>query len=318
MNNFFNNERILEVIWKRKFHFIIIGLIAVLLASVFSGPAFIRPKYKSTARIYPTNLGAMSEESKTEQMLEILNSNVVKFKIFEAFGGKDILKIDKEDPHYLTYILASYDKNIKTSKTPNETVEIKVMAYDPQIASDICDSIIRFYNQAVGNMYKAKNWELVLISKNQLQKKQSEVDTLINRLSQIRAETGIIDVVSQAPEVTRGYVKALVEGGNNSSDLKRIKDIFLNTLEKGAELRSLEVSFDHILQEIERIKAIYELNLNEYEKDITYSHIVEFPFPADEKSFPVRWIIVFFSTLSAVLLALLVFLVLDYNKEEQH
>jgi capsular polysaccharide biosynthesis protein len=317
MNNFFDNQRIFEIILKRMFHFIIIGVVAILLAAVFSGPGFIRPKYKSTARVYPTNLGAMSEESKTEQMMEILNSNVVKFKMFEAFGGKDIFNIDEDDPHYLTYILGNYNKNIKTSKTPHETVEIRVLAHDPQIASDMCDSIIRFYNQAVGNMYRAKNWELVLISQNQLQKKQREADSLIARLTKIRTETGIVDVVSQAPEVTRGYVKALVEGGSNSANINRISDIFHNTLQKGAEIRSMEVRFDFILQEIERIKAVYELNLNEYEKEITYSHIVEYPFPADEKSFPVRWIIVLFSTISAVFLAMLVFLVLDYKKEEQ-
>ncbi|MFW5832193.1 MAG: Wzz/FepE/Etk N-terminal domain-containing protein, partial [Prolixibacteraceae bacterium] len=61
MNNFFDNQRIFEIIWKRKFHFITIGTVAVLLAAIYSGPAFIKPKYKSTARIYPTNLGEMSE-----------------------------------------------------------------------------------------------------------------------------------------------------------------------------------------------------------------------------------------------------------------
>lgn len=315
MNNFFDNQRILEIIWKRKFHFVIIGIVAILLAAVFSGPGFIRPKYKSTARVYPTNLGEMSEESKTEQMLEILNSNVIKFKMFDAFGGNDILKVDKKDPHYLTYMFANYNKNIKTSKTQNETVEIKVLAYDPQIASDMCDSIIWFYNQTVGNMYRAKNWELVLISQNQLRKKHFELDSLIERLNQIRSETGMVDVVSQVPEVTRGYVKALVEGGSNSANVNRIKEIFNNLLNKGAELRSLEVSYDHVLQEIERIKAIYELNLNEYEKSITYSHIVEYSFPADEKSSPVRWVIVFFSALSAVFIALLAFLVIDYKQE---
>ncbi|MFW6257696.1 MAG: Wzz/FepE/Etk N-terminal domain-containing protein [Prolixibacteraceae bacterium] len=317
MNNFFDNQRIFEIIWKRKFHFIIIGTVAVLLAAIFSGPAFIKPKYKSTARIYPTNLGEMSEESKTEQMLEVLNSNTVKLKIFNAFGGKDIFKIDQDDPHFMTYAFAIYDKNIKASKTPHETVEIRAMAYDPQIASDICDSIIHFYNQTVGNMYRAKNWELVLISQEQLQKKHMEADSLIERLSRLRTETGIVDVVNQVPEVTRGYVKALVEGGRNLSDVNRIKEIFHNALEKGAEMRSLEVSFDHVLQEIERIKAVYELNLNEYEKDITYSHVVAYPFAADEKSYPVRWIIVFFSALSAVFLALVVFLILDYKKEKQ-
>jgi uncharacterized protein involved in exopolysaccharide biosynthesis len=53
----------------------------------------------------------------------------------------------------------------------------------------------------------------------------------------------------------------------------------------------------------------------EYEKDITYSHIVEHPIVADKKSYPVRWLIVAFSTFSAVFMAFLVFLVLDYRKE---
>lgn len=316
MNNFFDNQRILNLIWKRKFHFIIVGIIAIFLGAIFSGPTFIKPKYKSTARIYPTNLGEMSEESKTEQMLEILNSNVVKFKMFKAFESKDIFKISKDDPHYLTYIFDIYNENVKTSKTQNETVEIKVMAYNPQLASDMCDSIIHFYNQTVGDMYRAKNWELVGISQKQLQQKYAEADSLIKRLTQIRTETGLVDVASQAPEITRGYVKALVEGGGNSSDINRIKEIFGNLLKKGAEARSIEVSFETVLQEIVKIKAIYELNLNEYEKTITYSHIVEYPFAADDKSFPVRWIIVAFSAISAVFLALLVFLVLDYRKDE--
>ncbi|HSO87119.1 MAG TPA: Wzz/FepE/Etk N-terminal domain-containing protein [Draconibacterium sp.] len=316
MNNFFDNQRILSLIWKRKFHFIVVGIIAIFLGAIFSGPTFIKPKFKSTARLYPTNLGEMSEESKTEQMLEIINSNAVKFKMFDAFESKDIFNISKEDPHYLTYIFDIYNENVKTSKTQNETVEIKVMAYDPQIASDMCDSIIHFYNQTVGNMYKAKNWEMVGISEKQLKKKYAEVDSLIQRLTQIRTETGIVDVENQVPEVTRGYVKALVDGGGNSADVNRIKEIFGNLLKKGAEARSLEVSFEAVLEEIVKIKAVYELNLNEYEKNITYSHIVEHPFAADDKSYPVRWLIVAFSAFSAVFLALLVFLVLDYRKVE--
>lgn len=316
MDNFFDNQRILSLIWKRKIHFIVVGVIAIFFGAIFSGPTFIKPKFKSTARIYPTNLGEMSEESKTEQMLEIINSNIVKFKMFNAFESKDIFKISKDDPHYLTYVFDIYNENINTSKTQNETVEIKVMAYDPQIASNMCDSIIHFYNQTVGDMYRAKNLELVGISEKQLKKKYAEADSLIQRLTQIRTETGIVDVENQVPEVTRGYVRALVDGGGNSSDINRIKEIFGNLLKVGAEARSLEVSFENVLKEIIEIKAIYELNLNEYEKNITYSHIVEYPFAADDKSYPVRWLIVVFSAFSAVFVALLVFLVLDYRKEE--
>jgi len=316
MNNFFDNQRILQLIWHRKFHFMAVGIIAVVLSAIFSGPFFIKPKYKSTARIYPSNLGEMSEESYTEQMLEIVNSNTVKFRMFDAFYKKDIFRIDKNDSHYLTYMFAIYDKNIKTSKTQNETVEIKVLAHDPQIASEMCDSIIHFYNRTTGKMYKAKNLELVEISKKQLDKKYAETDSLINLINILREESGLVGVYVQSPEIARGYIKALIEGRESASqnDIQRVKDLYQNLIENGAEVQKLEVAFNGVLEEIVKIKAVYDLNLNEYQKVITYSHVVEKPFPADKKSFPVRWMIVFFSVFSAIFMALLVFLVIDYRK----
>jgi capsular polysaccharide biosynthesis protein len=318
MNNFFDNQRILSLIWNRKIHFIVVGIIAIFLGAIFSGPTFVKPKYKSTARVYPTNLGEMSEESKTEQMLEIMNSNAVKFQMFDAFESKDIFNITKDDPHYLTNTFKIYDENVKMSKTQNETVEIKVMAYDPQMASDMCDSIIHFYNLAVGNMYKAKNWELAEISLKQLQAKYVELDSLMFAINNMRAETGIMDFKNQVPEVTRGYVKALVEGRGSASeaDINRIKELYNSMLEKGAEAFSLEISFNNVIDQITKIKYQYEASLNEFQKTITYSHVVEKPFVADDKSFPVRWMIVAFSAFSAVFLAFLAFLILDYRKEE--
>jgi hypothetical protein len=204
------------------------------------------------------------------------------------------------------------------SKTQNETVEIKVMAYDPQMASDMCDSIIHFYNLAVGNMYKAKNWELAEISLKQLQAKYVELDSLTFAINTMRAETGIMDFKNQVPEVTRGYVKALVEGRGSASDadINRIKELYSSMLKKGAEAFSLEISHNNVIDQITKIKYQYEASLNEFQKTITYSHVVEKPFVADDKSFPVRWMIVAFSAFSAVFLAFLAFLILDYRKEE--
>ena len=95
MNNFFDAQRILDLIWKRKFHFILVGVIAIVLSGIFSGSTFIKPKFKSTARIYPSNLSELSEESNTEQMLEILNSNDIKFRMFDAFGLDTVYGLKK-------------------------------------------------------------------------------------------------------------------------------------------------------------------------------------------------------------------------------
>lgn len=315
MNNFFDNQRIVALIWKRKIHFVVVGVVAVVLAAVFSGPAFIRPMYKSTARIYPSNLGEMSEESKTEQMLEVINSNDVKLKMMEAFPLNEDYKINKDDPQYLTYMFDIYNKNISVSKTQYETVELSVLDFYPQRAADMCDSLIHFYNRKVAQMYKEKNGEFLAILKKQLDKKQNEYDSLLVNLNQLRAKSGIINYSGQVPEVTRGYMTALATGRGSAPDTKQIKNLYDNMIISGADAFRLEKEFGYLISSIDSVKTLYEFNLSEYEKDITYSYVVEKPFPADRKSYPVRWLIVLFSAFSAVFLALLVFLVLDYRKE---
>lgn len=316
MNNFFDNQRILNLIWKRKFHFVIVGIIAIILSAVFSGPAFIKPKFKSVARIYPTNIWTLSNESETEQMLEVVNSNDIKLKMFDAFDLDKVYKISKDDPHYLTYMLAIYDDNVSTSKTEYETVEIKVLDHDPQRASDMCDSIIHFYNLKVREMHRAKNYEMVEISKKGLNQKYHELDSIMVKLDTVHEDYGILDYKEQVPEVTRGYMNALATGRGAATDTKKIKDLYNSLVEEGTDELWLESRLNFIIGAIDSLTTQYELYLSEYQKNITYSHVVEYPFPADKKSYPVRWLIVAFSTVSAIFLALLVFLVLDYRKKE--
>lgn len=315
MNNFFDNQRILDVIWKRKFHFILIGIIAIILAAIFSGPRFITPKYKSTARVYPTNLWVLSEESETEQMLEVMNSNDIKLKMFDAFSLDEVYHVGKNDPHYFTYMFDIYNNNVSTSKTEYETVEISVMDELPQRACNMCDSIIHFYNKKVREMHRAKDLEMVELTKKVLTKKTKELDTVKVELNKLRKEYDIINFNEQVPEVTRGYMNALAAGKGNTSDAKKIRKLYDNLSEKGADAVWLEKQHRSLINEIDSLSKMYEIHLNEYEKDITYAHIVEYPQPADKKAYPVRWLIVAFTLVSAVFLALLVFLVLDYRKK---
>jgi len=314
MENFFDNRRILEIIWKRKYHFVIIGLIAIILSAIFSGPEFITPKFKSTARIYPSNIWTMSNESETEQMLEILNSNDIKFKMFDAFDLDKVYEVNKEDPNYLTYMFDFYNSNVSVNKTEFETAEIKVMDHDPFRASNMCDSIIHFYNKKVRAMHKLKDKEMVDISAKALRQKKDELSTLELKLDSLRENTGIISFNRQVPELTRGYMSALASGRGNASDTKKIENLYENFSESGGQAVVLENRYNRTANAIDSLQEIYERYLIEYEKDITYSHIVEYPFPADKKSYPVRWLIVMLSTVSAVFIGLLTFLVLDFKK----
>ncbi|MBN1986510.1 MAG: hypothetical protein JW761_09415 [Prolixibacteraceae bacterium] len=315
MNDFFDNQRILSLIWKRKFHFVLVGLIAIALSAVFSGPKFIKPKFKSTARIYPTNIWVLSNESETEQMLEVVNSRDIKLKMFDVFQLDKVYKVNRENPHYLTYMVDIYNDNVKARKTEFETVEIQVLDYDPQRASDMCDSIIWFYNKKVEEMQRIKNKEMVDISKRWLDRKYKERDSLMLVMDTLKNKYGILDFDTQTPEITRGYMNALATGRGSANDAKKIEELYSNFEKEGTRAAWIESRMDNLEMVIDSLTAQYELYYNEYEKVITYCHVVEYPVPADKKSYPVRWLIVAFTTISAVFFALLVFVILDYRKK---
>lgn len=317
MNDFFDNQRILQVIWRRKFHFIVVGAIAVLLSAIFSGPAFIKPKFKSTARVYPTNNVALfSEESKSEQLLEIINSRDIKLKMFDVFNLSEVYNIDRTDPQYLTYMFDNYNKNVNAGKTKFETVEIEVMDYEPQRASDMCDSLIRFFNQKLGKMHSIKHMEVIELTEKYINEKSAELDSVSDLLQQLRNKTGIISVPSQLERVTEGYMNALSGNRGGNANTQQIKELLDNFNVYGAQISILEKKFNKYNGIIDSLQTIKQVQILEAGKNITYSHIVESPIPADKKSYPVRWLIVAFSTMAAVFLALLVFLILDYRKND--
>lgn len=165
-------------------------------------------------------------------------------------------------------------------------------------------------------MHKAKDWEMVEILSRELDKKKIALDTVIPRLDYIRKEYGILDFKSQVEKVTEGYMNALASGRATTSDARKIQELYNNLAEKGTQTLLLENQFKYLVSSIDSITRLREVHLSEFEKNITYAHIVEYPVPADKKSYPVRWLIVAFSTLAAVFLAMLVFLILDYRKND--
>lgn len=316
MDNFFNNQRIVELIWKRKIHFVVIGFVAILLSAIFSGSFFIPPQYKSLARIYPANIGKMSDESRTEQMLEILNSDDIKFKVFEAFNLDKVYEIPKNSKHFITEMLDVYDSRVSINKTPFETAEISVFDTDPQRAANMCDSLIAFYNLKVGGMHKIKHKEMIDIYAKQIAEKHKELTAYKSKLDSIREVSGIISYEQQTPEATRAYMTALSEGkaSDRSAAAKKLESIYQNLSKFGSEELLYAQQFETTLERIAELNITYDEHWAEYKKDISYSYVVENPFPADKKSYPVRWLIVLLSTMSAMFVALLTFLVLDQQK----
>lgn len=316
MKDFFNNQQILTIIWKRKFHFVVIGAIAILLSALFSSPFFITPKYKSSARIYPSrNVYTFSEESVSEQLLEVINSRDIKFKLIDALRLDTVYKVKKSSPNYLTEIIGIYNKNIKASKTEYETIELSVLDINPGRACLICDSLIHFYNCKVAEMHAVKFLEIIELTDRRLEQKYAELDSLQPKYDVIRKNYNIFDYNSQVKEVTRSYMKSLANNPGGLSNNNLLKKQYEDLKDFGVDASIIEARYLDTKVKIDSMIETKIIAFEEANKRITYSHVVETPVPADKKAYPIRWLIVAFSLASTLFAGLLLFLILDYRKQ---
>lgn len=304
MDNNFNNLSLVQIILKWKWHIVIITLAAAICGAIFSSSMFITPLYKSEAVAYPANISPYSDESETEQMLQIINSRSIMDSIIEKYDLWTDYKIDKDFKYAKTYMINEYHSKIKISKTPYEAVSITVMDKDPFVACDIAKDILNFYDQKVHDLHTQKVGEVVSMYERQLNEKQRNIDSLKNRLTEISTEFGVTDYSGQSREVTRGYLS----GSAKATELK-------NNLEQyGAEAVDLRTKIEAEANTYVSTKVEYEQNLRFYYSDLTYSNIVTEPFPSDKKAFPVRWVVVALSALGAMLLSIVVIFIIENRK----
>jgi len=187
MTNYFDNQNFLETFWKWKKHLIVVGILAVAFSFVFSSSIFIKPKYKSTARIYPSNnIYVFSDESQSEQLLEIISAQDIKLRIIDAFNLSEVYKISKQEPQYLTYMMSEFNDNVTFKKTEYETIEIQVLDTDPKRASVMCDSIITFLDEKVRSMHRVKYEEVARISRKDIASLSYQIDSVVSRLNFLR------------------------------------------------------------------------------------------------------------------------------------
>ena len=304
MDNNFNNLSLVQLVLKWKWHIIIITVVAALCGAIFSSSKFITPLYKSVAVAYPANISPYSDESETEQMLEIINSASIMDSIVEKYNLWEDYKINKADQFAKTYMINEYRSKVKIGKTPNEAVSISVMDKDPFVACDIAKDILNFYDQKVHDLHTSKVAEVVDMYDMQLKMKQQDIDSLKQALTDLATNYGVLNYSGQLREVTRGFIN----GSNKANELKQ------NLEQYGADAVDLETKIIAEANTYSLIKKDYEQNLRFFNSHLTYSNIVTEPFPADKKSFPVRWVVVALCGLGALLLSIVVIFVIENRK----
>lgn len=165
-----DSKSILYLLLKNKKNVGIILVLAIVCAIFFSSKLFIKPLYKSTVILYPTTTYSVSkaimntnnliyvdpleigEEAQTEQMMQILNSGIIRDAIIKEFDLLNHYGIKENCEHRQYKLYKTYDNNIKIRRTEYNSVKIVVFDTDPEYAANIANEIAVLFDKTMSDM----------------------------------------------------------------------------------------------------------------------------------------------------------------------
>lgn len=302
-----NTLNILKTIIKNRYRFFLIMFSAAVIS--FGASFLIKDKFKSEAVIYPVNLFPNSEESSSEQLLQYLLSEDVKYKLakdFKLFEKYGIDTVNAKGGKALFNFM--YLENFKISPTIYESVEITVKDEDPRLAQQLNIALINNTNLLIKAAKINVVQQYLSSTRKVIDLQSKELDSLSKTIVKIKSDYNILDEKDQAKYLSKQLSTGSSLNENSLLVAKGIK-------EKGTELQILDVRVKSTLKSYSKIKAKSDKYLMDVSGDMDFYIYVSKPNLQDKKCSPIRWIIVLVSSFSAFFMALVFFLYKSRSKE---
>ena len=199
----------LELARRRWRLFLGVGLLALLLSVVFSTPAFMPPRFKSSATVYPVNLNSYSIETRTDQLLQLLESNSIRDSLILQFDLARRYDVDTANNGGYFFLYNEFNERVEISKTRFESVMIEIVDEDPRVARDLVNGMLKQVNLLARRLQREKSYEVLEIAGRSLAHERSKMDSVERKLNVLRQEKGLLNYDAQVKELTKGYVRML-------------------------------------------------------------------------------------------------------------
>lgn len=284
--------------------FAALGVAAFVISAIFSGPTFIKPRYLSTATVYPVNLNSYSIETRTDQLLQLLHSNSIRDSLIKEFDLATVYEADTTAGGGYFSLYNEFLDRVEIGKTPYESVMIEVTDEDPLRARNMVNAMLVQVNLLARRLQREKSYEVLAIAERALSHERYKMDSVERRLDTLRTNSGLLAYETQTKELTKGYVR-LLSTGSTQSQRDQVLGMIKELEQKGGEFRKLTELSNLFRGNYDRLLTQYETIVNDVTKELTYTNVIVYPEVSDKKVYPVRWLIVALSTTSAMFLCFL-------------
>ncbi len=328
-SNFTNDSvDLLVFLYKKRLPIIIITVIGIIASIIVS--LMMTPMYKSSVIMFPAssssvskslltnsdrgNMMAFGDEEETEQLLQILQSDEITNFIVDKYNLVDHYDIDPSAKFKMTSLYRTYNGNISFSKTPLQSIQIKVMDTDPEYAANIANDISTYADTVMNKIRKKRAWDALLIVEYEYKKLEGQIQVMSDSLSALN-KLGILDYSNQVRAYTDGLADGIASGRITSAGIAKLE----------GKLKELE-EYGHVYDELSSFVVLEQKRLSmlkgkwveagvEYGQSLPYKYVVNSAKPAEKKSKPVRWLIVVMSTIATFVFSILMVAFMDFFRK---
>ena len=284
LGNNYNHEisrRFFRRWWKVLVAAFVLGIIGSAIAAWS-----IKPLYKSSAVIFPTNSNRLSKaimgyhysldfmdygiERDCEYCIQILLSESMERDVCSRFNLLEHYGISPNDPHKMFKLHEQYRGNVNVKRTEYLGVEVSVLDVDPEWAADMANFIAANY------------------------------DTVCHRIHHARA--------CNAADLMEGVCARLGE------EIRDLQDSLRRNPQYSLALTQMINEKCHELADIETRAAQTQVDMNE---NVSYKFLLDQAVAPDKKAYPKRSVIVLLGTFGAVVMRILLLLLCDAMKKEE-
>lgn len=318
----FNSGDLIAFIYKKRKPILIITAVAAVASIAVS--LMMTPYYKAQAIVFPTRSNSVDfnsnarnsvvefgDEADAERLLQVLISPEIRDSLTLKYDLYEHYDIDSSKGQARAKFQKAYEGNVQFNRTRYNSITIDVYDYDPEVAADMANDIVRLVDTVMNRMIRERSIGSMYAIQSEVSLIKTEMGDYSDKMK-VLSDSGVVNQETRS-RLYSDYLTALKAGKNDLA--KEIKNKIDASQKYGSDYdiysnlsEFFSLRYSNILDVNDQAHQYAHTNI---QQTIRHS-MAEVP---DKKAKPKRAIIVIMSTAAAFLFAIFMFLALDKLKQ---
>ena len=197
-------------------------------------------------------------------------------------------------------------------------VQISVYDSDPQVAADIANTIASLLDSAKNDMMRQRSVKGFEVVEAEYNSTKAEKDKIVDSLITL-GSLGVNDVEYQSQVLNQQQAISIMNGNKAAQSALQKK---LDILGKyGGIYMALKNALEFKTEQLILLETKFKQAKVDAEENLPQKFVVSDAFKAERKSYPIRWLIISVSMVSALFMAIIIIMIVEkisaYNSHKK-